>query len=299
MKIFITGGTGFLGSNLAYALKNKGHDVTIIGRNSVKCDAMASDGFNVICADLLNEQVILDCTKEHEMVFHCAALSSPWGHYDDFYKINVLGTENIIASCKKNNVRRFVHVSTPSIYFEYKNKKNIKETDPLPIKQVNNYSKTKLIAESRVDAAAKSGLEVITIRPRGIFGPGDTSIIPRLICAHDRKALPLFNGGKTILDMTFVDNVTEALMKSIDAPQNALGCKFNITNDQPMPLFDLLELLFSKLGKKLKTRNVSFKKAFFFAQLFEAIYQLPFIHKEPRLTRYTVGLLAFDQTLDI
>ena len=83
------------------------------------------------------------------------------------------------------------------------------------------------------------------------------------------------------------------------ASELALGKQFNITNDQPMPLIDLLHLLFTKLRKDLHVKHIKFNTAYVIAQLLEIIYSAPFIHNEPPLTRYTVGLLAFDQTLNI
>jgi len=299
MKVLVTGGTGFLGKNLAYKLKKAGFDVSVLGRNKITCGIMKQDGFRVIRTDLRNINDTIDCASGHEIVFHCAALSSPWGKYRDFYQSNVVGTENIIKSCVKHGVKKLIHVSTPSIYFEFKDKKNILESEPLPLKQVNHYAKTKFLAERKIDEAWKRGLPVVTIRPRGIFGPGDTAIIPRLMKAHDKMALPLFREGRILVDMTYVDNVSDALIACIDAPKSAVGKKINITNGQPMYLIDLLKLLFDKLGKELKTKSVSFQKAYCAASLLELLYKAPFVKKEPPLTKYAVGLLAFDQTLNI
>src|SRR6185437_15399197 len=109
-----------------------------------------------------------------------AALSSPWGKYKDFYQANVLGTENLIKAAPKD--ARFIHVSSPSIYFDFSEKHNIKEDDPLPRKPVNYYVKTKLMAEALIDKAFnEQQLNVITIRPRAIFGPYDRAILPRIL----------------------------------------------------------------------------------------------------------------------
>lgn len=299
MKILVTGGTGFLGRCLGEKLKAEGHEVTMLGRNKNICAELEQKHFKVIQADLSSaEQTMLACANQ-DYIFHCAALSSPWGKYADFYAANVIGTRNIINSCLQHNIRRFIHVSTPSIYFDYSDRLNISETAPLPLHPVNAYAKTKLLAEQEVTAAQQAGLDTIIIRPRGIFGPNDTAIIPRLIKAHETMPLPIFKQGKVLVDMTYVENVADALIASMHAPKTVSGMTFNITNDEPMYLIDLINLLFGKLNIQIKTRKVNYTVAHYAAWLLEKLYELPFISKEPPFTQYTLGLLAYSQTLDI
>src|SRR5690606_17003853 len=113
-----------------------------------------------------------------DVVVHSAALSTPWGSLRDFERINVQGTRNVLNAALKQKIKRVVHISTPSIYVERRSREDIRETDPLPPKSINHYARTKREAETWVDAANASGLQTITLRPQGIFGPGDTSIFP-------------------------------------------------------------------------------------------------------------------------
>lgn len=299
MKVLVTGGTGFLGKALSLKLQQSGFEVSILGRNSSICAQLEKNNFRIIKADLADEKAIIDACKDQKYVFHCGALSSPWGSYKNFYLANVLGTRNVISGCFKHQVSRLIHVSTPSIYFNFKDRRNISEDEPLPAVAVNAYAKTKRLAENEIDSAYRNSLPVITLRPRGLFGPGDTAIIPRLIRTHNSMPLPLFNEGKVLLDMTYIDNVVDALMACMDAPPEAIGRKFNISNGQPMYLIDLLEKLFNALEIPLKTRPVNYTVAHSAALLTEWFYQLFLSSKEPPFTRYTLGLLAKDQTLDI
>ncbi|MBY0377855.1 MAG: NAD(P)-dependent oxidoreductase [Gammaproteobacteria bacterium] len=299
MKVLVTGGTGFLGKALSLKLQQSGFEVSILGRNPAICAQLEKNNFRIIKADLMDKNAIIDSCENHKYVFHCGALSSPWGNYKDFYSANVLGTRNVIAGCFKHKVTRLIHVSTPSLYFDFKDRRNISEDEPLPARAVNAYAKTKRLAENEIDSAYQNGLNVITLRPRGLFGPGDTAIIPRLIRAHQSMPLPLFREGKVLLDMTYIDNVVDALIACTDAPKEALGRKFNISNGQPMQLIELLEKLFNTLETPLKTRPVNYAMAHSAALLTEWFYQLFLPSKEPPFTRYTLGLLAKDQTLDI
>lgn len=299
MKVLVTGGTGFLGKALSFRLQKMGYDVTVLGRNSQICRQLEESNFRVLRSDLIDGNQIINACENQNYVFHCGALSSPWGKYQDFYSANVLGTKNVVQGCMTHNVHRLVYVSTPSIYFDFTDKRNISESDALPLKSVNAYAKTKLLAENEIGLAYQQGLSVVTIRPRGLFGPGDTAILPRLIKAHGSMSLPLFKEGKVLVDMTYVDNVVEALVLCMNAPAEAFGKKFNITNDEPMYIIELLEKLFMKLNIKLKTKSVNYQIANLAAGMLEYFYQLFYSNKEPPFTRYTLGLLAKDQTLNI
>jgi nucleoside-diphosphate-sugar epimerase len=299
MKALVTGGTGFLGQALSLQLQQAGFEVTILGRNPNLCEKMHRANFTVVQADLTDKRAVIAACQNQHYVFHCGAFSSPWGRYQDFYATNVVGTENIVAGCFKHNVERLIHVSTPSIYFNYTNRVNISESEPLPNRFVNSYATTKQLAENVIDAASNAGLAVITIRPRALFGPGDTTILPRLIKAHHNHPLPLFNEGKVFMDVTYIDNVVDALIACMQAPASALGQKFNITNDEPVYFITLLKKLFSTLEIPLKTRPTHFKVAYCVGFLLEKLYALHPYRQEPPFTRYTLGLLGYDQTLDV
>ena len=143
MKYIVTGSTSGLGRNLAQKLCSDGHEVIGLGRNSAIGRELTSEGVEFLEVDLLNRELMKRAFKGADAVFHCAALSSPWGKYKDFYNANVIGTENVIGAMTENDVEYLMHVSTPSIYFNYKGQTNVKEDTPLPKKFANHYATTK------------------------------------------------------------------------------------------------------------------------------------------------------------
>lgn len=169
MKALVTGATGFLGGALTRRLYSMGWHVTALGRNVSKLKNMESEGLRVLPLDLKEKDAMADICKDQDIVFHCAAFPSPWGNFETFYQANVIGTRNVIRGCEKYKVKKLVHVSTPSLYFGYASRVNVKETDELP-EPVSNYSATKILAEQEVDEAFARGLPTIAIRPRAIFG---------------------------------------------------------------------------------------------------------------------------------
>lgn len=165
---------------------------------------------------------------------------------------------------------------------------------------MNAYAATKLIAERIVSDAAIRGLPSVILRPRAIFGPGDTSLFPRLLRVNESRGIPIIGGGQAQLDLTFMDNVVDGLVQACAAPESATGRIYNLTNGEPVKLIELLQSLFALLELPLRTKFVSRPVALAAGQGMEWLYRaLPSLGQEPPFTRYTVGLLAFSQTLDI
>ncbi len=299
MKILITGGTGFLGKATCYYLKNRGYSVTALGRNEKVGAALEADGIPFKKIDLLDLHNVMAVIKEFDMVVHCAALSSAWGSYNQFYRNNVVATENILHACLDAKISRLVHISSPSIYSCFSDQCNITENVSIPSRALNNYIKTKIIAEEKVDGAYSKGLSVITLRPQAIFGPDDPAIFPRLIDANEKKGIPVFNSKPTVLDITYVDNVAEAIRLSLEAPAECSGKKYNITNGSPIELLPFLANLFRSLNIPMRKKVIPYFIAYGVAFILEKFHQLFLPNKEPLLTPYSLSVLGHSRTLDI
>ncbi|MFM9330583.1 NAD-dependent epimerase/dehydratase family protein [Paenibacillus mesotrionivorans] len=299
-KALVTGATGFLGRHVCLRLQAMGWEVAGMGRNRWAGSELEALGIRFIHADLRDrEQAELACWGQ-DAVFHCGALSSPWGPYRDFQAVNVDGTAHITAGCLKHGVGRLVHISTPSIYFNgHEERLGVKEDAALPSKPVNAYAATKLKAEQVVRQAFREGLAGLILRPRAIFGPGDTALLPRLMRANDTSGIPLFRNGQVLLDLTYVDNVVDAMLLGWQAPEEALGQAYNITNGEPALLKDVLMELFTMLGMPLRTKKLPYPVAYGAAALLEWSHTLLPVLGEPTFTRYSVSVLAQSQTLDI
>jgi len=298
LKAVVTGATGFLGGALTRRLHNMGWHVTALGRNAAKLDQLESEGLRVLRHDLKEKDAMLAACKNQEVVFHCAALPSPWGNFEAFYQANVIGTRNVIRGCEEHKVKRLVHVSTPSLYFGYSSRLNVKETDELP-EPVSNYAATKILAEQELDEAFARGLATIAIRPRALFGEGDTVIFPRLILRLQSGRLPILGDGENIVDLTYIENVVDALLLCAGSPAETLGKKYNITNGEPFHLWHMIERVCGSLNLKFPTRKIPYSLAHDLAALLEVVYRTLPGQPEPPLTRYSVFVISQDATLDI
>lgn len=298
MKSLVTGATGFLGGALTRRLHGMGWDVTALGRNPLRLNELEDEGIRPLRADVTKKDDLFAACKNQEVVFHCAALPSPWGNYEKFYQANVIGARNVVRACLENGVKRLVHVSTPSIYFDYNSRLGVKEADPLP-EPISAYAATKLLAEEEIDKGFAAGLAVISIRPRALFGEGDTVIFPRLLSRLKSSRLPILGDGENIVDLTYIQNVVDALLLCAESPQNTLGKKYNISNGEPVKIWQLVNRICDELNLPRPTRKISYKTANVVATVIEFIYSLIPYSPEPPLTRLTVSMLAHSTTLDI
>lgn len=299
MKVLVTGATGFLGKALARRLHARGDQVTALGRNPSILAELEHEGLRPLRADLGAGAAIRAACQGQEIVFHAGALSSAWGSAEAFFRANVLGTRHVIAGCEAAGVRRLVHVSTPSIYFRFESRLDVREDAPLPAQPANEYVRTKLLAEAEIDRAFGRGLPVITIRPRAIFGEGDNAILPRLISRLASGRLRVIGDGQNLTDLTYVENVVDALILCAEAPETLLGRKYNITNGEPLPLWGLIRQVCEALGYAYPQKRIPYPAAIGLATVLEVVSRILPGQPEPLLTRYMVGVLAKSTTLDI
>ncbi len=299
MRVLVTGATGFLGGHAARLLKARGHEVVGTGRNAAAGARLEADGIPFVRGSLGDADALAHATADCEAVLHSAALSSPWGRRRDFWRANVEGTRYVLAAAQAAGVRRFVHVSTPSVYFTGRDRFSLREDAPLPRHYPSLYPETKREAEGVVRREGR-GLETVMLRPRALFGPGDETIFPRLLAAHRTGRLRVVGSGENVVDLTYVGNAALACALAVEAPADAVdGAVFNVTNGEPVRLWDYVNELLSALGHAPPTGHVPYRVAYAAAAALEWASKLRPSHPEPVLTRYSVSLLALSQTLDI
>lgn len=294
-KILITGAGGFLGGRMAEGLTQAGYAVRATARNNAPQAKLEALGAEFIAAELCDPEAVGPAVAGCDAIVHCAAKSSPWGPYNAFYAANVQATEWLLAAAQKQGIRRFIHISTPSIYYEFRHRRGVKESDPLPANMVNHYAATKLIAEEKV---LQSGLSAMILRPRAIIGRGDTVIMPRFLKAFEENKLRRIGSGENVVSVTPAANVVEAVKCALTAPEAALGKAYNITSGEDVLLWGLIGEMLGRLELDRKLRPLPFPVAMFLAKIMDA-YSRYFSKKEPALTPYSIGLLAYDMTLDI
>ena len=295
-KVLVTGATGFLGKYVVKELVEHGYQVRAFGRNSKVGRSLENSSVSFFQGDLTKAEDVLEAFKEMDMVVHAGALSTVWGPWEDFYQANVLGTKYVLEACRQTGIQRLVYVSSPSIYAAPKDQLAIKESDAPEENNLNNYIRSKLASEKLFKDYPD--VPSIILRPRGLFGVGDTSILPRVINLSQKIGIPLIGDGRQLMDMTCVENVALAIRLAIETPE-AKGEVYNITNGEPRAFRDLLEESLTGLGYPIKYRKIPASLLSGIASSLEFLYKTLNLKGEPALTLYTYYLLRYSQTLDI
>ncbi|MBK5070187.1 NAD-dependent epimerase/dehydratase family protein [Streptococcus sp. 21.1] len=295
-KVLVTGATGFLGKYVVEELVEHGYQVRAFGRNRAIGQSLVNASVTFIQGDLTNQEDLTKACQEMDMVVHAGALSTVWGPWEDFYQTNVLGTKYILETCREAKIERLVYVSSPSIYAAPRDQLDIKESDAPQENRLNNYIRSKLASEKLFKDYPD--VSSVILRPRGLFGIGDTSILPRVLNLSQKIGIPLIGDGRQLMDMTCVENVALAIRLALETPQ-AAGEVYNITNGEPRVFRDLIEETLRGLGYPIRYRKIPAPLVSAISSSLEFIYKNLKLKGEPALTRYTYYLLRYSQTLDI
>lgn len=298
MKILVTGASGFIGGRFAQFALQQGLDVRINARREGAVQALVATGAQLIAGDLGDPERVKVLCQGIDTVVHCAGAVGSWGRYQDFYQGNVVVTENIVEACLKQRVRRLVHLSSPSIYFDGRSRTGIRE-DQVPRRFADHYGATKYLAEQKVFGAEEFGLEVLALRPRFVTGAGDASIFPRLLKMQARGRLSILGNGLNKVDFTSIDNLNDALFSALWVEGAALGQAYNISNGAPVPVWDVVNYVMRQFDLPQVTRYRSVGLARALATLNEGACRLWPGRPEPAVSRLGVAVMSKDFSLDI
>ena len=171
MKVYLTGGTGYISARLIAKLLDTGHEVMALYR--AKKPSFERQGLHWVFGDLQQVESLRSGMQGCEQVYHLAALARLW-HADmtAFYTMNVKGTENILRAAMDAGVQKMVFTSTAAI-FNYSLNRMVSESDPFPETFEDEYARTKFLAEQKVIEAVQKGFHAVMVHPSRVYGPGD------------------------------------------------------------------------------------------------------------------------------
>ncbi|WP_182417332.1 NAD(P)-dependent oxidoreductase [Bartonella sp. HY038] len=301
MRVIVTGATGFLGLETCRLLRDKKCDVIAIGRNLKRGELLTQLGCTFWRFNLENLQDMQELHQrlQNETIdglVHAAALSSLWGRREDFYRANVEVTENLLKIAQSCAISRFIFISSPSIYFTWADQLDLDEYSPLP-KPINNYAASKVKAERLTLSYAD--LSPIILRPRAIYGAGDTALLPRLIKAAQRRPLPLLRNGVAVTNLTHVEDVARAIWASLLAPRQLPQNIFNIAGKEALPITKIVNEAAKRLDCNVRWKKTPLAVARPLIYMMEQFHRSFLPNIEPLLTSYSLGVFAYSQTLSI
>ncbi|WP_296678660.1 NAD(P)-dependent oxidoreductase [Novosphingobium sp.] len=293
----MSGATGGLGRAIVREALAQGHAVRATGRSREAGAQLARDGAQFMAADLVRDDPV-PLLAGIDSVIHAAALSSSWGRDADFIAANVTATQRLLDAAGQADVRRFVFISSPSIFADFADRERI-GADALPAAHpLNAYARTKLEAERLVLARSSAALACCALRPRALVGPGDRVILPRLAALAARRRMPLPRGGRAIIELTDLRDAARAVIATEDRALALGGMAINLSGGQPIAVRTLAMRLAQALGTTPRLIDMPLAAARPLARLAEAVARIRGSTDEPVLTRYTLATLAFSQTFD-
>jgi nucleoside-diphosphate-sugar epimerase len=300
MKALVTGGGGFLGSAIVRKLRERGDCVRSFSRGRYpELDAL---GVEVCQGDIADASAIAQAALGCDVVFHVAALAGVWGPHQDYYRVNVVGTENVVAACRGAKIARLVYTSSPSVVFNGRDMEGLDESAPYPTHFDAAYPQTKALAEQFVLRASGPELATVSLRPHLIWGPGDNHLIPRILERGRQGKLRRIGRGDNRVDCIYVDNAADAHLLAADrlAPGSALAGKaYFISQGEPQKLWELVNRILAAADLPPVTRGLPAGVAYAAGWMLEGAYRLLGLRGEPRLTRFLARELATSHWFDI
>ncbi|MBU0945852.1 MAG: NAD-dependent epimerase/dehydratase family protein [Proteobacteria bacterium] len=292
-RVLVTGGGGFVGSHIVRQLRLQDIECLVVGRNPYP--EMEALGAQCLQGDICDPRFLLDCCREVDTVFHVAALAGIWGKWDDYYRINVLGTENVLNACKKNKIRHLVYTSTPSVVFNGDDIVDGDERLPYAERFLCHYARSKVMAEKLVLGQAGKELLTCAIRPHLVWGPGDPHLIPRLLERGRLKQLKKVGDCTNLVDISYVENVAEAHLlaaHNLQSTGTASGQAYFISQGKPVNLWQWIDDLFQRMDVAPIQSRVPFTLAYVAGMALEGLHRVFVPEKEPRMTRFLAEQLA-------
>jgi nucleoside-diphosphate-sugar epimerase len=294
---FVTGGSGFIGGALIRRLVAEGWDVHALVRSEASAQKVTALGAKAIAGDLADVPSMAVGAQYCDIAFHCAAHLGDWGTREEFERGNVQGTRNALAAARQAGLRRFVHVGTEAALLAGQPLVEVDERAPLRFDSPALYSSTKARAEEAVIEANDNGLETVVVRPRFVWGRGDTTLLPLMTEAVRSGRFAWIGGGHHRTSTTHIDNTVHGLM--LAAERGAPGGVYFVTDGEPVVFRDFITRLLATQGVDAPTRSVPTPLARAVAATSEAAWRLLPLPGRPPLTRLTVWVSGLETTLDI
>jgi nucleoside-diphosphate-sugar epimerase len=294
---FVTGGSGFIGGALVRRLVADGWKVRALARSDASADAVRERGAEPVRGDLDDTASMAAGAAGCEVAFHCAAHLGDWGSRADFERGNVQGTRNALAAARQAGVRRFVHVGTEAALLAGEPLIEVDERAPLRFDSPALYSSTKARAEEAVIEANQNGLETVVVRPRFVWGRGDTTLLPVMTEMVRSGRFAWIGGGRHRTSTTHVDNVVHGLL--LGAERGAPGGVYFVTDGEPVVFRDFVTRLLATQGVTPPGRSLPAPVASAVATVGETAWRLLPLPGRPPLTRLAVWVSALETTIDI
>ena len=285
--VAVTGSTGFIGGHVVRRLAARGDRVIAFGRRAEAefADLPAVSYRSWTLPDALTDPPQVDA------VVHCAGTVTDWGPESIFIRVNVAGTRRVLRTFAA--ARRFVHLSTASVYDPRTPKRRVKEDAPYPDHYLNAYARSKMLAEVAVREARP---DAVILRPHAVYGRGENKLLPRLLQARWFGRQLAVGDGRNRVSVTHVENLVHAIECALE--ETASGT-FNVADLVEPTVDELLRQVLAAAARPARIAYLPTAVAWPLSTALESIARTIGLTDPPRLTRYVVAQFAHEYTLDL
>ena len=286
MKVSITGAAGFIGKRVIIRLLEKGHDVTALLLPGEPDEGM--DGCAVQRGDITMPETLAGIMSGADVVIHLAGAVGYGQTLERCLAINRDGTKNVGAEAVRAGVRRFIHMSSVSVYGR---RPDVPIDEDFPTRKIGDpYGDTKIDAELILrDLERQNVLGLTIVRPTVIYGPGDLLFLPKLVENLKSGKARVIGSGANTVDLIQVDDVADFFIVLLTDPRS-VGRTYNLTNPSNPTWKEMLNFVAAELGLPPVEASVPYQAAYLIAGLLEFIHF--FRGTPPRLTRYSVRVVG-------
>jgi dihydroflavonol-4-reductase len=238
LRVLVTGATGFTGGHLARALAASGETVKALTRSAAP--ALADAGVEVVTGDLRDASAVARAASGVEVVYHVAAIYRQAGFRDQEYRaVNAAAVRTVVEAAARAGARRVVHCSTVGVHGDIDHPP---ATEDAPLKPGDIYQVTKLEGERIGRAAADdTGMELVIVRPTGIYGPGDRRLL-KLFRGVARRRFPILGTGRIFYHLTHVEDLIDGFRLCASVAQ-AAGRTYILAGPEVTTLNELVAIV--------------------------------------------------------
>ncbi|MET0661897.1 MAG: NAD-dependent epimerase/dehydratase family protein [Ilumatobacteraceae bacterium] len=294
MRVLVTGASSLIGRELTEALTRRGDSVVCFQRHP-SAIVIGARALVEVLGDVRDSGAVDDAAARCDAVVHLAAKVGVVGRWDEYRSINVDGTANVLAAARRAGIRRFVHVSSPSVAHGGGALIGARADPPVLGRRRAYYAESKAIAENAALAATSDDMAVVVIRPHLVWGPGDTQLVGRIVERARAGRLAVVGSGNALVDTTYIDNAVSALVAALDAVRPGAacaGCAYVIANGEPRPIRDLIAGICAAAGVEFAPRDVPLAAATRVGSVVERVWPALRRSDEPPLTRFLAEQLG-------
>ena len=305
MNISITGATGFIGGKLLKKLSKENYHIKCLVRKTSNLKNLESIDVETVYGDLGDFHSFQKFIDRSDTVFHLAAFVSDWGKKEDFFKYNYEATKYLLDESVKQGVKKFIYLSTSSVlwrsdFWDVHKISDIDESYPYPDSYNDYYNESKAEAERLVlSYNDKKGLKTTVIRPSGVWGAGDTVILPRIIKAAIKGFLIPAGDGKGLVSPCHVDNLIEGTLLAAESNKSS-GNIYFINDGKSINHIEFIKMLLNASGVKWSPKFfIPYKLGYSIASLIELTHKIFGINKPPIISRFAIAAIAGSRTYSI